>query len=168
MRKLLSLLFAAMLSTQAWALSFEFGGLKYTVIEGTNNVSVEKGSTAPTGALTIPETVTYPETDGTKYTVTSIGNCAFLDCRGLTAVTIPNSVTSIGGSAFSYCSLTSVTIPDSVTSIGIHAFDNCNKLTSVTIGNSVTSIGEQAFYQCSGLTTLTIGNSVKSIGSNAA
>ena len=42
-----------------------------------------------------------------------------MSCTGLTSITIPNSVTSIGGYAFYSCSsLTSVTIPDSVTSIG--------------------------------------------------
>ncbi|WP_282193779.1 leucine-rich repeat domain-containing protein, partial [Muribaculum intestinale] len=45
-----------------------------------------------------------------------------------------------------------VTIPNSVTSIGGSAFYNCSGLTSVTIGNSVTSIGGSAFYNCSGLT----------------
>ena len=64
----------------------------------------------------------------------------------MTSVTIPNSVTSIGSSAFSGCSgLTSVTIPNSVTSIGSSAFSGCKGLTAVTIGNSVTSIGEYAF-----------------------
>ena len=67
-------------------------------------------------------------------------------CSGLTSVTIPNSVTSIGNHAFRYCfGLTSVTIPNSVTSIGDEAFYDCSGLTSVTIGSGVTSIGNNAF-----------------------
>ena len=89
-------------------------------------------------------------------------------CFGLTSVTIPNSVTSIGSSAFGNCSgLTSVTIPNSVTSIEYGAFWGCSGLTSVTIPNSVTSIGKYAFRGCSGLTSVTIPNSVESIGTEA-
>ncbi|MBQ6265265.1 MAG: leucine-rich repeat domain-containing protein [Clostridia bacterium] len=80
------------------------------------------------------------------------------------SVTISNSVTSIGPSAFFNCTgLTSVTIGNSVTSIGTSAFYNCTGLTSVTIGNSVTSIGDYAFYGCSGLTSITIPDSVTRI-----
>ena len=62
---------------------------------------------------------------------------------------IPNSVTSIGGYAFSGCSdLTSVTIPNNVTSIGDAAFSSCSNLTSIEIPSSVTSIGQQAFLDC--------------------
>jgi len=70
----------------------------------------------------------------------------FMDGKEITDLVIPNSVTSIGERAFSYCSgLTSVTIPNSVISIGYQAFYGCSGLTSVTIGSGVTSIGGSAF-----------------------
>lgn len=72
------------------------------------------------------------------------------------AVTIPNSVTSIGGWAFWQCSdLTSIVIPNGVTSIGTQAFYGCTGLTSVTIPDGVTSIGSDAFCGCTDLTSVT-------------
>ena len=100
--------------------------------------------------------------------VTSIGDCAFYNCSGLTSATIPNSVTAIGDYAFYNCSgLTSATIPNSVTAIGYGAFSGCYGLTSVTIPNSVTTIDVATFLGCSGLTSATIPNSVTSIGIGA-
>ncbi len=97
-----------------------------------------------------------------------IADSAFSGCSGLTSITIPDSVTSIGSNAFNGCSgLTSVTIPDSVTSIGDSAFRGCSRLTSIEIPDSVTSIGENAFQYCSGLKSVTIGSGVTSIGENA-
>ena len=99
--------------------------------------------------------------------VTSIGSTAFYDIGTLTSITIPNSVTSIGSQSFSYTGLTSITIPSSVISIEYAAFQGCRSLASITIPSNVTSIGQLAFSGCSSLTSITIPNSVTSIGDSA-
>ena len=103
--------------------------------------------------------IAYAYASGTTYTipdsVTTIGKSAFEGCEGLASVTIPDSVKTIGDFAFSSCSsLASVTIPDSVTTIGDSAFYNCDSLTSVTIPDSVTTIGNSAFCDCESLKTV--------------
>ena len=116
---------------------------------------------------------------------------------GITEYTIPDSVATIGESAFAGCdSLTSVTIPDSVTTIGSYAFYSCNSLkefkgkyatedgrslivdntiiayanasgTTYTIPDSVTEIGRSAFENCNSLTSVNIPDSVTKIGDRA-
>jgi len=78
--------------------------------------------------------------------------------------TIPNSVTSIGGYAFSSCSgLTSVNIPASVTDIQWEAFSDCTSLTKITIPHSVTSIGGYVFSGCTKLTKVTFVETVETV-----
>ena len=138
--------------------------IKYTVTEGHLAVS-GYDKTGFKGIAKIISKLTYK---GKTYEVFEIGYMAFLDCTSLTAVTIPNSVTSIGDYAFYYCtSLTSVTIGSGVTSIGSHAFWSCTSLTSITIPESVTSIHGNAFYYCTSLTSIIIPSSVTSIGRDA-
>lgn len=93
---------------------------------------------------------------------------AFYNCKSLTNVVIPYSVTIISKSLFSNCiNLTSVTIPDSVTKIDAYAFNHCEGLKSLDIPDSVATIGEFAFYWCSKLIDITIPSSVINIGEYA-
>ena len=76
-------------------------------------------------------------------------------------ITIPSTlggypVTKIFDSAFENCRITSVTIPDSITTIGDSAFYSCRSLTSITIPDSVTTIGDSAFWGCTSLNKLNI------------
>ena len=139
-------------------------------------------------SVTIPESVTSIESralcncDGLTTIVVENGNTVF-DSRdncnaiirtadneliaGCKNTTIPNSVTTIGESAFLWCCMSSITIPNSVTTIKDEAFFDCYGLTSMTIPSSVTSIGNRAFQACSSLTSLTIPESVTNIGVDA-
>ena len=100
--------------------------------------------------------------------VTSIGNSAFTYCANLSSCTISSAITSINNNVFQSCtSLSSINIPDSVTSIGNQAFYNCTSLTSIDIPDSVTSIGNEAFHNCYSLTSITIPDGVTSIGARA-
>ena len=126
--------------------------------------------------------------------VTSIGEFAFVNCRTLASITIPNSVTSIGHEAFGGCSgLTSITIPEKVTSIGNYAFYGCSSLkefkgkfasndgrcliingtlysfiatglAEYTIPQNVTTISVGVFKDCNNLKRITIPDSVTRIG----
>ena len=87
----------------------------------------------PIGNMIIPDTVIVR---GIKYAVKSIGDCAFTRCSSLTSVTIPNSVTYIGGCAFYESGLVNVSIPNSVKYVGDGAFHECAKLQLNNYGNS--------------------------------
>ena len=123
--------------------------------------------------------------------VTSIGEDAFAQCRGLQSLTIKDAATSIGDWAFDECLklktlslgkkitkignyafydcriLNNVTIPQSVTSIGNHAFEFCYKMDPLTIKDAATSIGEYAFSHCESLKTLSLGENITTIGDDA-
>ena len=108
--------------------------------------------------------------EGTDYVVTEIGDQVFNNNAGLTSITIPENVTSIGSQAFNGCN-NLVTVEfranSQLTSIGERAFYNCSSLTSITIPEGVTSIGSSTFYGCRNLTSVVIPASVTNIETSA-
>ncbi len=164
----------------------------YTVEVTSENTSSPYYTTYPTGVLEIPGTVEY---NSVTYSVASIVGFAFYNCSGLTEITIPAPITSIGEQAFAYCTglivvnfnaenctlmentnnyvfddsaLVTVNIGDNVRNIPDYAFDWCYYLETITIGRSVESIGDYAFGNCRRLATVNY-NAINctSISSNA-
>ena len=99
--------------------------------------------------------------------LSSIGECAFNGCNKLSYVNIGRGVVSIGESCFRNCGISAITIPDNVTSIRDGAFAGCKNLKTVRIGNGLTSINEYAFSDCNALETIIIGDNVTQIGFDA-
>lgn len=174
MRKLYSLLLvvmALMIPKGAWAElavgdTFTSDGVTYKVTsisphevqvgEGNLSTSISAIDKSTEGSLTIPSKVTA--SDGSSYSVTSIGSRAFYDCSKLTSVVLPNTVVEIGSWAFEYCSmLEGLELPGSLKSISNGAFRHCNRIKKITIPSSVNSIGTGAF-QFSGIKEITVEN----------
>ena len=121
---LTTLILSVFFSISALAYDVEVDGIYYDISE--NKATVTSGGVKYSGDIVISESITF---ENSIYSVTSIGDWAFVSCSSLTSVMIPNSVTSIGDCAFYACwSLTSVTMPNSVTSIGDKAFGKCSSL----------------------------------------
>lgn len=104
--------------------------------------------------------VTIPES------VTTIKGSAFLR-SGLTSVTIPESVTTIEDWAFGYCaSLVEAHLPSGLTVLNARLFESCGNLESVNIPEGVTTIGNQVFYDCFKFKHVEFPSTVTSIGYN--
>ncbi|MBQ8704014.1 MAG: leucine-rich repeat protein [Bacteroidales bacterium] len=182
MKKPLSLALVLMLSVlmpRAWAQTFEAvaptGQTLSYVIE--NGEAVVGNYNTVSGALTIPESVTY---EGTTYTVARLGWGAFNGSTGLTSVTLPASLTVVGGAAFSGCSsLTQVHYAGTLAQwVGIewhssdanplqvahHLYVGGQEVVDAVIPEGVTLIKSYAFVGCSGLETVTFPSTLDSVG----
>ena len=145
---------------------------------GLTEILVDGGSTSfvsVDGVLytkDMSELVCYPAGKaGTSYdipgSVTVVRASAFWGCESLTAISIPNGVTTIGDQGFSRCGVLRFDIPDSVTSIGTYAFAVCDSLTGVHLPAGLTELPDNIFFWSQNLYDVTIPGSVTSIGSGA-
>jgi hypothetical protein len=156
MKKLLALVAFVAMTTIASAFSFSIeltaGQTIYLTITGSSTVKVVPpatvgwtGYTTPTGRLDIPAAV---EHEGTTYNVTAIDRFAFQQCTGLTAVSIPGSVVSIGQRAFAEdAQITSVVIAEGVQRIDMMAFFMCSSLDTIVLPTTLSRIAVSAFEE---------------------
>lgn len=160
--RVILMMLALMVSVSTFADDVEKGGIRYRVDWEKKEAVVICKDPEPratednySGDIVIPSVI-----DG-GIAVTGIESEAFC-YSGVTSISLPNSLVSIGDDAFRYSSLKTIVIPNSVKNIGKGAFSKCNMLTSVTISESVTSIGADAFYGAHRLSSIVVkeGNKV--------
>jgi len=137
----------------------------FYLCENLTNVSFEQGTTQIANGLmagcTGLKEIVIPNT------ITDIEGYAFY-ATPLEKVTIPDSVKSIGASAFGYCSaLTELTIPNSVESMDTYVFRDCTLLENVVLPNKRVNIAEGTFYNCTSLKSIDIPQSVEVIRNRA-
>ena len=135
------------LSATAYQPSAVPQGLVYYVDEGGIIISDYRGDAK---IIEIPARI-----DG--YPVMTIGKEAFLDCKSIEKVILPDTITVIGSAAFKNCTeLKTINIPDGVGSIGNEAFYKCQNLTEIVFPISVVTIGKSAFSNCHSLVSVDI------------
>lgn len=135
-----------------YLLTFVDNDITYTVIN-PNEVKVTKGDSCK-GNVVIYSTINYKSIE---YKVSSINKKAFNYNKHISSVNLPNTIKTIGESAFGWSSLTSINIPDSVIYIGDLAFST-TKISSISIPKSVRAIGSRLFYQCRELSEINVDN----------
>lgn len=150
---LFALLFVALINS-VWAFDFyavcSTGQTLYYNITDANNRYVEVtypgpsswyGYTMPVGNLAIPSSVSH---NGSTYSVKAVSSDAFSGCTGITSLTLPNSIVSIGDDAFQQVGITTLSLPSSLQFIGSYAFGYTN-VETINFPNSLMAMGADAF-----------------------
>ena len=127
--------------------------------DGTITVTEYRGSLKE---IRIPEVMS-------GLTVTAIGNEVFKSFSGVgaTVITVPETVSAIGASAFEGCSSVNVQILGEISVLGDRAFDGCIKLSKIKLSDKLTEIPFRAFAECSSLTEMSLPKNVKKINEDA-
>lgn len=172
----------------AYAESVQVGELFYDLNEADGTASLARSATY-TGMtnVNIPGEITV---DGNEYTVTSVAQQAFRECKSLESVTMgegiatigawafykcsaltevqfPSTLTYVMGSAFSNCTaIPALVLPDNLKKVDSYAFGTCKALAEVTLPKEMETLGGYAFYSCGKLSTIHFNAALDSIGEN--
>lgn len=92
--------------------------------------------------------------------ITTIGAYAFCYTVNATALSLPDSLTTIGQDAFCCYGGTEIVVPDNVTEIGYYAFNTCNNLQTITLPAGLREIGP-CFIECDALKTINFGGTME-------
>ena len=178
MRKILTFLFAALMSVGMWAVPATCGdGLTWSYSSNTLTISYDgQGTGVMDDYDEVNSYANYPwlafKDDITTVVieegVTTIGEMACDQMTNLESVSLPSTLLSIKDAAFEYCAkLQSITLPSGLTSIGLYAFYGCEALTSINIPSGVTDLPEMSLYGCYALQTVTLPEGLLTIGKMA-
>ena len=133
-------------------LTYDFNYDKEIVIKGC----VNKNATS----VSIPSYI-----DG--YKVTEIDYYAFENCKNLSSVSIPSTITQMGHNCFSNCTnLKTISIPDSVTQMDNNIFKGCTSLQNVKLPNKIKKLDYSIFAGCSSLKSISLPSSIVELGSS--
>lgn len=86
--------------------------------------------------------------------VEGISEYSFMDCKGITEVKFPDSMSSIEGRAFLNCTGIKEVNFNSVSYIGSYAYECCTSLKKVIIENSINSVSRESFLDCDAIETI--------------
>lgn len=138
-KNLALLVLLLLVGQQVFSYDFEVGGIYYNYDADTQSAIVTKGDITYKGSIVIPPSVSYK---GREMNVTEIGERAFSDCRELTEITLPRTITAINGYAFSGCEgLKKLEIPKSVKKINDWgAFSNLTKLETLVVEDNTNAL----------------------------
>ena len=135
--------------------------VEFTFDEKAGGYCIAKADVNIQGEIVIPELYNGKP-------VIRIAERAFYNCKKMTGIELPDSITNIGASAFRGCSgLIKISLPDSLEAISADCFHGCTNLKFVDIPLGVQQISERAFYECESLTEVGLPESLKKIDLSA-
>ncbi|MCM1337826.1 MAG: leucine-rich repeat domain-containing protein [Candidatus Amulumruptor caecigallinarius] len=138
--------------------------LKYNVVveENVRKCWLPSQDKSISGTVYIPAQMLFEYQDEVAVLdVQYISDVAFMDCVGITSVTIQPELEHIGVQAFKGCTgLKELKMSKPVAEIGFGAFMDCTNLEKVTLPNGLTKIPNAMFSNCASLTNIKIPSTV--------